>query len=846
MQNEQLNRCKYSSGRRRVSVSSEMKSHTGTVVDSHWLSSTDWSLCARVPAGTTTPLPPLDFICRSRWTHDMEPELRNQPVELLLRVTVLVLFSSVCAAQRLCTVPPGPVTVSENLTLDQQLVQILSGADVTLTLSVNPEDLFYLKGNVLMVKKGIDYESLSSTTLVVWVQCSGAGSTSVNESVDVLVENVNDNPPNFEQNHFVIEVNELSHVRFPQLTAINSSVALIEASDVDSEPLFYRLESATDKYFRLENINSPKILVKSLLDHDVVQKISLVLHVQDTFNGSASNKPFFTSVATVTVHVKDVDNRPPWFQPCLRTNVGIAKLCVSSGYRGKVNLTEKEVRLLKETAGPPETLPLDPRTHHLDKLFRLLQIVLGDVSALVSLLEGPLVLEPGPVFARDGDKNRSEQISYRILRGNEGNLFQIDEDTGNITMTKAADIVGPITLTVLASQVTNRDQFAVTQVTMEVMKRSRNPPRFEKERYEGFIYSNSVPESMILRDRSTNRPFRVRARDEDFAAGLNPDVKYEVQYSSYVNVTSDGFMILKRVVKTESFALQLRAVDSTTGEFGTAAVSVQVIPAVATPSPSSIGYRPGDMALLGLVMAALLVLCLIVIGFLISRLWKGNGSVDQLCEVSQFPPDESERLLNSSECLGPCLKSDPPRAGHRDSLQFTNDGFQSEAEQSRGGGARRWSNILPRRSTFPQAQGGRSHHCSSCGVHTNHVPKGSPSVGGPSGGPGRRGRGDGVEYGKRLLLNRQRRKEGQKTVWFKESEDSSDIEVEIIPDTVGRVEEETEEQLEGEGEEVEEVVRDPAAPLRGSDHGQENQNTRASEEQDCGVTNSEKEKEQEG
>lgn len=87
------------------------------------------------------------------------------------------------------------------------------------------------------------------------------------------------------------------------------------------------------------------------------------------------------------------------------------------------------------------------------------------------------MLEPGPLFARDGDKNRSEQISYRILRGqnrlvggggglgqhsrfmqasplpppsgNEGNIFQIDEDTGNITMSKAADIAGPITLTVL-------------------------------------------------------------------------------------------------------------------------------------------------------------------------------------------------------------------------------------------------------------------------------------------------------------------------------------------------------------------------------------------------------------
>nr|XP_020475554.1 cadherin-related family member 5-like [Monopterus albus] len=709
----------------------------------------------------------------------MELKSKIKPVNGLLGCIVSICFCTVCPAQRLCTVPPGPVTVPENNTADVQVVQISSSSDVTLMITVNPEDLFYLKGNTLMIKKGLDYESLSSATLVVWVQCRRAGSKSVNESVEVLAKNVNDNPPNFVQNHYVLEVNEL--------TPVNSSVGLIEATDVDSVPLYYRLESATDKYFRLENINTPKIVVKSILDYDVVQKISLILHVQDTSSGSTSSEPFFTSVATITVHVKDVDNRPPWFQPCLRTNSGIAKLCVSTGYRGKVNLTEKE--------------------------------------------EGPLVLEPGPVFARDGDKNRSEQISYRILRGNEGNIFQIDEETGNITMAKAADIVGPITLTVLASQVTNRDQFAVTQVTIEVMKKSRNPPRFERERYEGFIYSNSVPESMILRDRSTNRPFRVRARDEDFASGVNPDVRYEVQYSSYVNVTSDGFVILKRGVKTESFALQLRAVDTTTGEFSTAALSVQVIPAIAAPSPSNIGYRPGDMALLGLVMAALLVLCLTVIGFLVSRLWKGNANMDKICE-----------------CLAPCLKSNQPQTGHRDSLQYTNNGFQNEGDQSRGG-ARRWNNILPRRSTFPQARGRviplerRNPHCSSCSIYTNHVPKGSPSARAI-----RRGRGDEEEYGMRSILTKQRRREGQKTVWFKESEDSSDIEVEIIPDTVGRVEEETEEEMEGEVE-MEGVVRDPGAPVRESHIGQDSQSPEASEEQDHGNTSSEKEKgnqEQEG
>lgn len=65
--------------------------------------------------------------------------------------------------------------------------------------------------------------------------------------------------------------------------------------------------------------------------------------LQDTFNGSASSKPFFTSVASITVLVRDIDNRPPWFQPCLRATLGAAKLCVSTGYRGRVNLTEKEV-----------------------------------------------------------------------------------------------------------------------------------------------------------------------------------------------------------------------------------------------------------------------------------------------------------------------------------------------------------------------------------------------------------------------------------------------------------------------------------------------------------------------
>lgn len=41
-----------------------------------------------------------------------------------------------------------------------------------------------------------------------------------------------------------------------------------------------------------------------------------------------------------------------------------------------------------------------------------------------------------------------------------------------------------------------------------------------------------------------------------FLQGINPDIRYEVQYSSYVNITTDGFILLKKAVRTDSFALQ--------------------------------------------------------------------------------------------------------------------------------------------------------------------------------------------------------------------------------------------------------------------------------------------------
>ncbi|XP_073693494.1 cadherin-related family member 5 [Garra rufa] len=633
-----------------------------------------------------------------------------------------------CFAEKICTVPSEPVTIKENNTADIVVVLInTTTKDVTLNLTENPGNAFDLRGSELIAKKGLDFETLSGPEeLTVQIRCNKTGQRSIILTVIVRVVNINDNPPSFGQSEYMLDINEL--------TPVNTSIALIEAIDDDSEVLYYSMEPSVNRYFRLETMYTPNILVNKILDYDVIQQVKMILYVQDTPLQPQPGERSFTASATIIVNIKDIDNRPPWFQPCTRVTIGNAKLCLSLGYKGRVNLTEKQ--------------------------------------------DGALQLQPGPVYARDGDKSRNEEISYKIVRGNEDNIFQIDEKSGNISMLKPADIAGPISLLVLASQVLNRDQFATTSVTIDVMKKSRNPPKFEKDRYEGYVYSNSGPENMVLRDRTSSRPIRVRARDDDFASGINPDVRYEVQYSSYVNITTDGFMLLKKAVRTDSFAVQVRAVDVSTGEAGTATISVIVVPSVGVQSPDE-GYRAGDMALLGFVMAALLVLCLIVIGYLISRVKKGN-------------PDAFK-----SECLGPCLKfTQPPnRPSPRDSMQFTNDGFLNEGDTGRSRSRR--AELRERRLDAVQAARvrviprERQRYCSSCGLqtHTNHSHH-SPAV---------QTRGKANRHKVKSILAKERRKDDrQKTVWFKESEDSSDIEVEIIPDTIGLKPEEDIEKVEGD------------------------------------------------
>nr|XP_020449025.1 cadherin-related family member 5-like [Monopterus albus] len=296
----------------------------------------------------------------------------------------------VCAADR-------SVQFSENNTVGEVVANISVQSGVTLRFSKeNSDNPFRLEGNQLVAARVFDYEE--KTNYDVEITCiETATGSQLPLVIVVLLINVNDNPPVFDQNPYYVRVSEI--------TPVGTSVGRFAATDLDKpSQLYYTLISKTN-FFKLRSPTVPDLLVETVLDYDKVNNVQLVLYAQDTPLTAKDNTASFTGTTTILVTILDGDNRPPWFQPCTKHDVGGALVCQSAGYTGRVVLNEQET--------------------------------------------GVLPLKPGPLYAIDGDSGINEEIMYSFLSGNDAGLFEINPNTGNISMLKPANVLGNISLTVL-------------------------------------------------------------------------------------------------------------------------------------------------------------------------------------------------------------------------------------------------------------------------------------------------------------------------------------------------------------------------------------------------------------
>ncbi|KAG7521723.1 cadherin-related family member 5-like [Solea senegalensis] len=687
---------------------------------------------------------------------------------------LLYLFQPSAAIETEICAGPKYVDVVENNSVGDVIANItIIHPGVTLTLKPPSDNTFRLRGRELLTAIEFDYENpVKSYDAIIICSEEPPGERQMELKIPVFVLNVNDNRPVFDQNTYHVNVSEASPV--------GTSVGQFAATDQDKDTqLFYTLTSDS-MLFKLRSPTIPDVLTNATLDYEKVDNVRLVLYAQDTPLTKPEKSPSFTATTTIMVTITDQDNRPPWFQPCTKQNNGEAVICYSTGYTGSVVLNQIQT--------------------------------------------GVLPLEPGPLYAIDGDSGINEEITYLILSGNDGDYFEINANTGNISMLKPVNRPDTIHLTVLAAQKKNRNQFATTTVTISVLLKSDFRPQFQKSSYKGLITKVG---SMAM---DNDKPLIIHATDKDYPEEINPFIVYSVIGSDDFSILN-GYLFMTKDLPDSTLSLHVVATDDSNGESDRAELIVEVKSGLTTTTvpmstttimtttaidestkssqttediqvsttnhktstisePSTISgqtsipsttsdavisttdsiiippgsYGSQDMIALGVTLGILLFACLVVIGVLVHRMRKEKADWRKIYEVNVF----RSSLGQSS-------------GGFKKEFQYTNEAFQNTADEGGMGSGPSAVDDTPltqavRKSTLP--------------LHTLQSDDTSDTGSDKA---------DSEKEVKPILTKERRMEEGYKAVWFKEDIDpNAKEEVVIIPDS--RVDDSEDEEDEEEEE----------------------------------------------
>nr|XP_061812965.1 cadherin-related family member 5-like [Nerophis lumbriciformis] len=688
----------------------------------------------------------------------------------------------------LATAETQELQVAENNAVGDLVETLILEEGVTASL-VDSNVPFILEGNRLLASQVLDFET--SQSHVVKVSCSknDPNITPLIRIILVFVLNVNDNAPVFEKSTYHIDINELLKV--------GTVIGAFPATDRDADTTLYYTLTSESNYLRLESDENPELVIQNILDYDKVQSVQLVLRAQDTPLSGSAGDVSFTATTTIEARVVDVDNRPPWFQPCDRYEVAGAVICQSNGYTSQVYLNEMQAE--------------------------------------------PLTLNPGPLYAIDGDVGINEAIVYSFLGETEEGLFEINANTGDISIKRAVDVLGNISLTVLAAQTPTSSQFTTTTLTVSVQVKTLHKPKFERESYQGVVSSVGA---MATDPNNNDEPLQIVALDEDYASmeGKNPHIVYRIIGSDDFSIIQ-GYLFMTKDLPEDTLSLQVEAVDTSNREKAVATLSVEVktgltttalplsttivtsLPTTdgrttdqtttdpgtttdgrtteptksttnpSTPTDSSVstdvtttsesftsaatessmtsqftdsptstadpfteevpippgGFGPEDMAALGATLGILLFACVVVIGVLVCRLQRGKADWKKIHEASIFRSSLGQDL-----------------GGEKQGVQYTNEAFQHDNDDGSVGSGSPY--------VMNAEEGPTDNSVFKSSVATLSTLLEGDNISQESS--------DKEKEVKPILTKERRLEEGYKAVWFKEDIDpDAKEEVVIIPDS---------------------------------------------------------------
>ncbi|XP_063314156.1 protocadherin Fat 1 isoform X2 [Pelobates fuscus] len=435
---------------------------------------------------------------------------------------------------------------------------IRSNAEITYTLHGLGSEKFHLHPLIGELKTSLPLDRETQEVYHLTVKATDGGGRFCEAYVELTLEDINDNAPEFSADPYTVTVFENTEPKTP-LTRVQA----IDADTGLNQKVQYSLVNSAEGQFSIDELSGTIILEKPL---DRELQAAYTLAVKATDQGLPRK---LSTVTSVVVSVLDINDNPPVFElreyganlsedveigtevlqvyatsRDIEVNAEILYKIISGNEHGKFSINPLTgsifvIEHLDYEASPEYYLTVEATDGGTPPLSDVatVNINVTDVNdnspvftqstytAVVSedAVSGQPVIM---VVADDVDGPLNNHIRYSITDGNQGNTFLIDPVRGEVKVNKLLDRekISGYTLTIQAEDNGNPSRLNTTTINIDVSDVNDNPPIFSQENYSLIIQENKPVGFSVLqlivtdKDSSHNGPpftFSVLSGNEE-------------------------------------------------------------------------------------------------------------------------------------------------------------------------------------------------------------------------------------------------------------------------------------------------------------------------------------------
>uniref|UniRef100_A0A8C2ZG60 Protocadherin-15 n=1 Tax=Cyclopterus lumpus TaxID=8103 RepID=A0A8C2ZG60_CYCLU len=356
------------------------------------------------------------------------------------------------------------------------------------------------------------------TTIVVQVQCTNElVGTVIFHEVRIVVRDMNDNTPRFQQPRYYVAVNELTPVGTTIFTGFSGRNG---ATDIDDGPnghieygiLYNPNDPASNRTVMVANTLSGHIILAERLNYEERTRYLVLVQANDRAPYPPNRQ---TATTTLTVDVLDGDDLGPMFLPCILVNN--TRDCNPLTYRVAI----------PEFTEPSKLNPLN-------------------VTPAIGAVDMDRNIQP------PSDRPR---IIYYILVGHPVTFpeyFSLNRTTAELRVLQpiSRDLYQRFTLIIKAEQDNGHPLPAYADLIIEILDENNQAPYFQFATYQGYVSESSPVGTTISASANLTAPLGIIALDNDIEETKDPMVKITLDdYATIFSLNPTGIIRHLRLIK---------------------------------------------------------------------------------------------------------------------------------------------------------------------------------------------------------------------------------------------------------------------------------------------------------